>query len=505
MGQGKKHDDGAVTPTHRTAPERKTTKRPRAAGDGSVSRQSVQDAIDRAEMEFRWCWDMLAASLDGRAATDEDANPLDFQLRLFDALAALEDQYHAIRALEKRLAVRGRHLDRAWLKKRKKTLGYYKRGIEHALAIGRALGDGFVWMFYERDRDLLAQHRDHQRQRLLPTGVGRAGERATIEKLQGLGGKFLVHHGITSFLRLGDFSFIDPSTGRVASFGEVKTQAEGEYLYMHAALVTGDRAMVPGPTRSGAAHPELTPDVVAKLARQRKAMENALLKSQEPQAHRVLNQSAGFRFDALQALVAKSHDRHFEYVQAGPSLILGAFRHARGRSLGRRLLDSGNLDDGFVGDLAATVRKIGIIGREDNGIEFGTIAGGPDEFVSPFSSIPFLWWPIGAQALEDILFERVMITYIYNPAHVWEAVEQRGFELVRTKGGRVRGASRSHDKGTSRLENFEMFHYLITRGLVAEDTVFTMLDQLIEETAQFRGKGPARVELYPRFSRRRFD
>src|SRR5690606_7448791 len=123
--------------------------------------------------------------------------------------------------------------------------------------------------------------------------------------------------------------------------------------------------------------------------------------------NRVLNQPAGFRFDALQALVAKSHDRHFEYIHAGPSWILGACRHARGRSLGRRLLDSGNLDDGFVGDLTATVRKIGIIGRKDNGIEFGTIAGGPDEFVSPFSSIPFLWWPIGTQALEDILFERV--------------------------------------------------------------------------------------------------
>jgi hypothetical protein len=110
----------------------------------------VRRALDEAEREFRWCWSQIRAATDGGGADAEGRDILDFQPRLFDALAALEDRHHAIRAAEKRLIKRKRHLDPSWFARRMKRLASYRKLIEHGLAIGRAIGDGFAWIFYER-------------------------------------------------------------------------------------------------------------------------------------------------------------------------------------------------------------------------------------------------------------------------------------------------------------------------------------------------------------------
>jgi hypothetical protein len=121
-------------------------------------------------------------------------------------------------------------------------LNGYTKAIEEALAIGRALGDGFAWLFYERDPDLIREHFKRQRQKLLPPGVGGMGESVALKKLQGLGGQLLIYHGTTTFLRMGDISFIDLKTMRVASVGEIKTRSLGGNKYeMNLRLVAGNQ------------------------------------------------------------------------------------------------------------------------------------------------------------------------------------------------------------------------------------------------------------------------
>jgi hypothetical protein len=205
-----------------------------------LSRKALRAAIDVAEHEFRWCFEVVTALSKGAKSETIGRSILDFQPRLFDTIADLEKLYRAIKREEKRLIARKGLLNFAWFKRRMATLASYSKALRPVLVIGRAIGDGFAWLFYERDRELIAEHLKHQSQPLLPSDLGGLGERLTVEGVQGLGGYLLIYHGTTTFLRMGDISFIDPKSARVACVGELKTRRiNNEQISVEMALVAG--------------------------------------------------------------------------------------------------------------------------------------------------------------------------------------------------------------------------------------------------------------------------
>src|SRR5207237_18409 len=54
-------------------------------------------------------------------------------------------------------------------------------------------------------------------------GVGGIGEREFLRRFPALDGAMVLHHGITTLLRIGDVSLIDLRTLRVRAIGEIKT------------------------------------------------------------------------------------------------------------------------------------------------------------------------------------------------------------------------------------------------------------------------------------------
>lgn len=107
---------------------------------------------------------------------------------LFDTISELEDLHHTIKRDEKRLVQSKSGLNDQWFKHQMKLYKQYREALVNTTAIVRVLGDYFAWIFYEDEHELLAEHRKLPAQRFLPTGVGRAGERTTLEKFQNLMG-----------------------------------------------------------------------------------------------------------------------------------------------------------------------------------------------------------------------------------------------------------------------------------------------------------------------------
>jgi hypothetical protein len=85
-----------------------------------------------------------------------------------------------------------------------------------------------------------------QPQLLLPPDLGAAGERILLENLRGVGGKFMLYHGLTSLLRIGDFSFVDMTSLRVACLAELKTtRIDPHRINLSLSMISGDKDQIP--------------------------------------------------------------------------------------------------------------------------------------------------------------------------------------------------------------------------------------------------------------------
>lgn len=193
-----------------------------------LSRNSIRKILIDCEPELRECFDVVSAMVHGGATNPTGADLLGFQPKLLKVIQKLEGSYREIKREQSRLIAGKANYQLAWFKGRMATLSSYAKAITEALAICRAIGDGFAWFWYERDPKLIDQHLKQQRQPFLPSGVGGLGEQLTLERLQGFDQKLILYHGLTSFLRLGDVSFIDMTSARVAYIAEIKTKREDE-------------------------------------------------------------------------------------------------------------------------------------------------------------------------------------------------------------------------------------------------------------------------------------
>jgi hypothetical protein len=144
---------------------------------GSISQRYVRQAIDDAEPHYAWCWGVITLIKSGSVEPDGGEKIIRFQWRLLEGLRPVEAAYFAVKREEKRLVRNKARYNTGWFRRRMSKLSVYCKTLLDAIAIGRALGNGFAWLFYERDHALIRQHLREPRQPLLPTGVGGVGER----------------------------------------------------------------------------------------------------------------------------------------------------------------------------------------------------------------------------------------------------------------------------------------------------------------------------------------
>ncbi|GAO38421.1 hypothetical protein SCH01S_15_00460 [Sphingomonas changbaiensis NBRC 104936] len=464
-----------------------------------------------AEADLHGCFETLSSIIGGKKDI-VGADVLRFQPRLLGVIAKVEDRYRSIKQEEKRLIARKSKLSISWFSRRMAKLARYADALLEVLALSRAIGDGFAWTFYEGDRDLIAEHLKQQPQLLLPPKLGAVGERLTLENMQGLDGKLLIYHGTTSFLRLGDITFIDLATARVACIGEIKTRRQDENtIQISMTLIAGDRESFPkppankvSPKRTRLEPMVLTPAMQSRLKRQRDRMGEAVSRARASTTTRVNARHNGFYYEALEAVVARSHARGFEWEQAGKGMLLGALRMSQTSRLSDRYLPRKETP---VNELLTGVesRALSLVKSDspDNSMIVGSIGSSKDELRVSFDTLPFAQWPIDTQVLGDILFGRVLVVSLFNPGHIWSALRERGFEVSLDQRGAFRTAKRRKGKKEERLEHIGYFTNLIQRSLMTEESVLAMIDQLIDMSHdQLKAKGePVRVEFAPRIVR----
>ncbi|MCY6379350.1 hypothetical protein [Hoeflea prorocentri] len=465
-----------------------------------ISEKRIVRAVDDANVHFLWCWERFQKL---KRFEIEPQDLTDFQVRLTAAFTILDRTYRLIKADQKRLIERKEQYSRPWFASRMGKLDLYLKAVKEALGIGRSLGDGFAWIFYKDESALLEQHNTEQRQLLLPPSVGGLGERAFIEKLQGLKGMFVLYHAITSFLRLGDVSFFDPVSGEIVGIGELKTRhVEGDRYDITLGFVSGgfENPML---KQDESEEPDvrfepLDQSTRKKLNKQMDQLGNALEMRVKADANPRIETSSKFHFEVLERNIQSCGARAFEMRKAGPGLILGAWRPRLQSSLGKRIMRSATNIDAAISPVEAAVAKILDPQLEDNCLFIGNLGNHETGFpVTPSGGVPMIWWPLGEQQIHDLLFGHVLVITLFNPAILWAILRKRGFEVILGRRSRVLKITKKVGKAGLDLENFSYFENLIPYALMDENAVADMIDASVKQIVAAAGGRPAKVGIRP--------
>lgn len=470
-----------------------------------IRQRDVDTALDRAERRFNKCWSYLTAIKAGKFSKDKLEPLLAFQPALAAALFDLS-KVHAQIAKERRARISSKsRLAPVWFKARMAFLNRQQQRLVEALQIGRSIGDGYAWFFYQNEVQFLAQQVQGPKPSMMSTGIGGVGELQSALNMHMLGGYFLVHHCITSMLRLGDVTLINLRGFKVAGIGELKSHSDIPGHVTVSMSVLGDGPGIDlhqGPPATAPETPlsnvveQLTAAAKDRLKRQMDRIQKSHVEARKKPDSLVSIESEN-RIGALERLLRHAPTGRLSYARAGNSLLLFAYR-SPARPLSKRLANSAKPTKQTWRGLNALpdkVLEIVIHGRQDNSVLLNWFFYQRDGhfYYLPGMTHPF-WWPLNPKALKAVVFRQTIVGTAYNPAWLFRTLEEAGFEVDSSD---VRNAKISRRKGDALFQSEGTSFYLraIQDYLMDESSIANMLTIAYESQIGGVAEGPKRVDL----------
>ncbi len=412
----------------------------------------------------------------------------------------LSEAYRALH--QERLAIIGKkkQLSSEWFRRRLKLISHYQEALKTAISVGKSLGDSFAWDFYRNEREYLAEHYKHQRQLQSPPGVGGEGELEFITRFGIVNGHMALYHGITTFLRLGDFSFLDLKKRSLTAIAELKTVRlsdkdmkslvsvigpveEAEHLFGD--LVDPEAESSPEPST-------LPQDMSARLNKQTAAIGKSFGLS-DPDRKLLVDMNHNSR--ELEGLWKNMRASSAAYRRADDGLLLAGLKSRKSR-LSSKLLNESNygLPTVFQG-LVEEVERMTLEGSEHNQIIMGQLQGPTSEYYLERNAVPMFWWPVDLDVIEALLFHDAQVFTFYNPAFIAEKLRSNGFEVESSNVQRGLKVSKKIGEGVLSLEGFDQFLGMVSRQLWTEDSVVQTMVSITDQIQQSGIPSPGQIVL----------
>lgn len=359
-------------------------------------------------------------------------------------------------------------------------------------------------MFYRNENALVEQHLKLQRQPMLPPGVGGKGERLFLENFQNFGGYLTIYHGITSFLRMGDFSFFDPINDRIAATGELKTvsgEKGGHYLRMNL-LTQFDSSfyqmLAAREKKSLTSDERLTKKQAERLAQQTARLLSSVKNADAIKDGPSLSASKRIDFTKLQSTLELSARKRFHYEVMGKGLLLFATTVNGSifeREVGRR--SRINWTTRLKGIEKGALRIINA-GASDNSIAVSNIGFSDQHQPIVLSGMPpIAWWPLENQQKRELIFGRTVVASLYNSSYFFEYLTKRGYKLSIDDRGKLRRATKELPNGKELvLENLSYFQTLSEFYLFSQEVLECMIETM-EMQWEEKQDNVAQIQLRP--------
>ncbi len=434
------------------------------------------------ENELNVIWDILVKFKEHKQQFNfEPEELLNFQVNLTKIQYKVTQKYfefsHKRKGLEKeknKLGIKKFEYERERITKILKFL-------QHLLVIGKSFGDAFVYIFYSLDREYLNQQLQNvpQSNLTLPRGIGGIGEFEFLKKVKTIDNHFIIYHGITDMLRIGDFTLFDLKNGKVAGIGELKSGKFDESTLTMNLTVIGPKKRNNNFNNLKKSIPEIN-DEKRKLIdeeRYKKQVDkmidsfNYLKKDQSNDERlKVFNTPKYNHIDDLGKLALE--DR-FSHRQISNTQLLCRFSY-----YGESLYDKFNCNEVDVSKCNFEQIVCDIILPEiENSIQFGHIHLNVNGRIQQIAGTrPLFWEPITTEVLKKIYFGEIHFFTLYNPGNFFNEMTKKGFKYEYSDRHKAYGLTKKEEEGrTSFVSGINYFLKLITNFLQDESLVINSI------------------------------
>jgi len=407
-------------------------------------RRNTSLAIDAAEATYKWCWEFLREFKRNPTSQIASERLLHFQDKLGESLYSLQICYNYLAQKRKAVYRSNRKRHRGSYSLRVQVVEKYLEAIRGTIRIGRQLGDSFAWIFYRREKHLLAKHIASEENFHFPTGLGGIGELRFVQGMKKFGKCFVLYHGITNILRLGDVSLIDLRKNKVAGIGELKTaRRSATELAMQLTVLSyksDDDAlnMIDVPVRVDL-QPVAWPQVVQERLKRQVSRIQESFEEKASDAHLDCSVEGDGKYAEIEAVGKRALAEGFAFDKLSKGLVVVALR-ARWRRMSDRILrfSTKNLA-AFPPEALSAISSLVDQGNPENSIDVSVFHKPEESAYRALNGIsPILWWPIDLEVAESILFQEVFLMTFFNSAHLAKELREVGCEVVvDTKSGHL--------------------------------------------------------------------
>ncbi|TRX01144.1 hypothetical protein [Candidatus Methylobacter oryzae] len=470
-----------------------------------VSKELVKNELDKANLAFEKCWLYLCEIKTGKVSKDNLSCLVDFQPRLAESLFNLGRLYREIEQQKKSLISRKEKLNQNWFRNRMGSLSKYQKTINQAISIGKGIGDAFAWFFYQRDRQYLTEHLSQDEIFHFPPGFGGIGELEFVKNIRILHGYFILYHGTTNILRLGDISLIDLENFSVAGVGEIKTDTPvGETLKI-SLIFSG-----PG---------------ICKEKIEKSDLSNGVVRQQQETFLNGFPQKAKDRFERQVKRITKSFDKlsvipdskisfesHsnierldslFDHVKTGKftfkilseGLAIGVYKVTT-KKFSNNLLKYLNYDlsDKIVG-VEKYAMELFLPERTDNSLIVDSLYYDEDGNTSHLPGMSHLfWWPLKLETIRKIMFQEAIVITLYNPSHLINKFELSGF-TVNYEAQQKYIAYKSDSEKEFAIEGFSYYMRMIYQYLFNEESIINIIYEMEQKINKLQLNTSTRIDM----------
>jgi hypothetical protein len=378
----------------------------------------------------------------------------------------------------------------------------YEQVVSEAIKIGKAIGDGFAWLFYSPYSDLIFRHANHPVTKHTPRGIGSEGELAFISNVPAMAGYFVLYHGITSILRIGDVTLIDLKSLEIHGIGDLKSHESSPGTLSISLHAVGRTIDLPDRVRSfldevavkGKVQPAVQMPLPLKerLQKQIKRMANAFAPTDTKASIRIEHES---KIGCLKTIQNGMAGSKIACASCGDGLLVVGVRAGDSRSLSARLFGtSGGFDgmdlEAFRSDLNGIVDTDQPPGENWNSISVGTVS-----IAKLHCATPLPLWDLDADFLRQVLFQEVVLVTCYNPSFLVKKLKNEGFTVESTGNENKFRFYKPFLGGRATIDDSDPFVDMITQGFMSSDAVIDTIKDTFSAMVADNVKPNTRVEM----------
>jgi hypothetical protein len=444
-----------------------------------ITKSKIIERINFCEEKFNKCWNTLS-NLKENKAIEELAS---FQIDLAECIYTLTEVHHLIKKEQNDITGRINNLNLSWCKKRLKTLSHYNYTINTTISIGKSIGDAFVWYWYRLESDQLVEHGLHENDFYFPTGIGGLGELEIVRNLPLIEKQFVLYHGITNILRIGDVSLFDIEKMQLSGLGEIKSKIDetnkGRITVSITMLTPKSREFFDIEKFNVVIDEDITSDYIdpERFKRQLSKMGDTVkkldLEINNDDIHVVEKKTY---FDELQVLISNSRINQMTTKKVDQGLIIMTLNINR-KNLANRILKKAPK---FKNTNENVILSIFDYESDENGKILSTIhieyKKGGTEVNLTMGTKPLFWQDIDINKLKKIYFLNTIVFTIYNPLFFIKSLRENGLIIEKVK-NKIE-IYKQTTKGKMKVGKFNYFIDLVNKNLYTEKSVTEALKKI---------------------------